>query len=202
MLNPCALLFKNGIGDNTAKLIEIIVAGRLIEPASELHTQEWAITRSGIFELIGKPAGPALFVASDGINCASGGVPWVDESHLYGILVTPGTFPTYLTTADAQLTTLASSFANGVDSLWDNGIKGNYWDKFREKHWFLCCNVALGIAIGIVVMIITLWNIYGKFKGTIYSMIIIGCIDIIGFHLMKKADQSFLKNHMSPQPEP
>lgn len=64
--------------------------------------------------------------------------------------------------------------------------KNNRWYKWRKKHWFLCYNIALAIALLIVVMIIVFMNIFGTFIGVLYSMLIIGCMDIIMIYLTKK----------------
>ena len=44
------------MSDDILAVIKTLVIGRLVEPASELHTWEWARTRSAVYELVGKPA--------------------------------------------------------------------------------------------------------------------------------------------------
>jgi transposase len=49
-------LKDRGVGESMLAVIEAIVIGRLVEPASERHTQDWAEKRSAVYELIGYPA--------------------------------------------------------------------------------------------------------------------------------------------------
>lgn len=45
-----------GVGESTRTVIEALVIGRLVEPASERHTREWAEKRSSVYEMTGYPA--------------------------------------------------------------------------------------------------------------------------------------------------
>jgi transposase len=54
-LNLYEFFSSRGIPGDTISLIESLVVGRLIEPASERHTKEWSQKRSAIFELTGNP---------------------------------------------------------------------------------------------------------------------------------------------------
>jgi len=47
---------ERGMGESMLAVVEAIVIGRLVEPASERHTREWAEKRSAVYELIGYPA--------------------------------------------------------------------------------------------------------------------------------------------------
>ena len=61
---------KNGIKYESLKIIKTVIFARLIEPASELHTYNWANNRSAIFELTGKPLQAGLtsfYMAADKI---------------------------------------------------------------------------------------------------------------------------------------
>lgn len=53
-------LIKKYMSEEVLSLIKTVVIGRLVEPASELHTWEWARERSAVYELAGKPAGASL----------------------------------------------------------------------------------------------------------------------------------------------
>ena len=44
-----------GISREVIPIIEAVIIGRLIEPASELHTRDWVENRSALFEIINKP---------------------------------------------------------------------------------------------------------------------------------------------------
>ena len=46
---------RHGVPDTVLPVIEAIVVGRLIEPASELHTFNWAEKRSALYDLSGPP---------------------------------------------------------------------------------------------------------------------------------------------------
>jgi len=54
------ILIQNGISKHLLPLIEALVVGRLVSPGSELHTWQWAMNRSAIFELTGNPLRPSL----------------------------------------------------------------------------------------------------------------------------------------------
>lgn len=54
-LNLNEFFISKGVSGDIISLIESLVAGRLIEPASERHTREWSQNRSAIFELTGDP---------------------------------------------------------------------------------------------------------------------------------------------------
>lgn len=49
------LLLAEGVSSHVLPIIEAIVIGRLVEPASELQTWDWADYRSAIYELAGTP---------------------------------------------------------------------------------------------------------------------------------------------------
>jgi hypothetical protein len=53
-------LLKNEMSEGVLAVIKTLVTGRLVEPASELHTWNWANDRSAVYELVGKPAGASL----------------------------------------------------------------------------------------------------------------------------------------------
>ena len=53
-------LIRKQMSEMSLALIKSLVIGRLVEPASELHTWEWARARSAVYELVGKPAGASL----------------------------------------------------------------------------------------------------------------------------------------------
>ena len=53
-------LIQNGISKHLLPLIEALVVGRLVSPGSELHTWQWAMNYSSIFELTGNPLRPSL----------------------------------------------------------------------------------------------------------------------------------------------
>lgn len=57
-INNC--LLSNGITPHAIPLIEAVVIGRLIEPASELHTREWVENRSSLYEFTGEPLRASL----------------------------------------------------------------------------------------------------------------------------------------------
>ena len=57
-INDC--LLSNGITPHAIPLIEAVVSGRLIEPASELHTREWVEHRSSLYEFTGEPLRASL----------------------------------------------------------------------------------------------------------------------------------------------
>lgn len=54
------IIKRNQVSDETLSVIKTLVIGRLVEPASELHTWGWAGDRSAVYELVGKPAGASL----------------------------------------------------------------------------------------------------------------------------------------------
>lgn len=54
------ILIQNGISKHLLPLIEALVVGRLVSPGSELHTWQWAMNGSAIFELAGNPLRPSL----------------------------------------------------------------------------------------------------------------------------------------------
>jgi len=70
-----------------------------------------------IYMITAKPAGPLVVTSKDGIN-AGMTAPWCNQSHMYGVATNPGTLPTDMTTSDANLTSLAGTFASGIDSFW------------------------------------------------------------------------------------
>jgi transposase len=49
------LLLSKGVSGNVLPIIETLVLGRLIFPASERQTREWAKSRSAVYELAGTP---------------------------------------------------------------------------------------------------------------------------------------------------
>lgn len=53
-------ILKKEISEGVLAVIKTLVIGRLVEPASELHTWNWAKDRSAVYELVGKPAGATL----------------------------------------------------------------------------------------------------------------------------------------------
>jgi len=57
-INDCLLV--NGISNYAIPLIKALVIGRLIEPASELHTREWVENRSALYEFTGEPLRASL----------------------------------------------------------------------------------------------------------------------------------------------
>ena len=59
-LNLNEFFSSRRISGDTISLIESLVVGRLIDPASERHTKEWSQKRSAIFELIGDPIKASL----------------------------------------------------------------------------------------------------------------------------------------------
>ncbi len=48
-------LISQGISKQQLSIIKALVIGRLIEPASELHTKNWVENRSALYELCGSP---------------------------------------------------------------------------------------------------------------------------------------------------
>lgn len=53
-------IIRKQMSEEVLSLIKTLVIGRLVEPASELHTWGWARDRSAVYELVGKPAGASL----------------------------------------------------------------------------------------------------------------------------------------------
>jgi len=64
-----------------------------------------------------RPAGPITVNSVDGIDAGTT-ISWANQSHMYGVATTPGTLPTDMTTSDAALTSLAGTFASGINSFW------------------------------------------------------------------------------------
>jgi len=69
---------SNGVSEHVTPIIESLVVGRLIEPASERHTKTWVENRSALYELTGFPlrrslnsyyrAGDKLYSLKDAIE--------------------------------------------------------------------------------------------------------------------------------------
>ncbi len=54
------LLIAEGVSTHTLPLIQALVIGRLVSPGSEVHTWNWALHRSAIYELTGPVLRPSL----------------------------------------------------------------------------------------------------------------------------------------------
>jgi len=63
-------------------------------------------------------SGNLTITTADGINAGTAGLTWVNQSHMYGVLATAGTFPAKLTTNGGTMTSLAGTFASGKPSFW------------------------------------------------------------------------------------
>jgi transposase len=50
-----AFFERHGVSKEVLPIIEAVIIGRLIEPASELHTRDWVEKRSALYELIDRP---------------------------------------------------------------------------------------------------------------------------------------------------
>ena len=55
-----AFLINARIPEKTIPILESLVIGRLVDPGSELYTQEWVEHRSSLFEIIGAPLRSSL----------------------------------------------------------------------------------------------------------------------------------------------
>ena len=54
------LLTGQGVSRHVLPLMEALVIGRLVDPGSEVHTWDWAVHRSALYELSGHPLRPSL----------------------------------------------------------------------------------------------------------------------------------------------
>jgi len=54
------LLIGRGVSAHVLPLMEALVVGRLVDPGSEVHTWDWAVHRSALYELTGQPLRPSL----------------------------------------------------------------------------------------------------------------------------------------------
>ena len=54
------LLIGQGVSEHVLPLMEALVIGRLVDPGSEVHTWQWAVHRSALYELTGQPLRPSL----------------------------------------------------------------------------------------------------------------------------------------------
>lgn len=54
------LLIGQGVSAHVLPLMEALVIGRLVDPGSEVHTWDWAVHRSALYELTGQPLRPSL----------------------------------------------------------------------------------------------------------------------------------------------
>lgn len=54
------LLIGQGVSTHVLPLMEALVIGRLVDPGSEVHTWDWAVHRSALYELTGQPLRPSL----------------------------------------------------------------------------------------------------------------------------------------------
>lgn len=59
-LNINELLISEGISEYTLPLMQALVVGRLVSPGSEVHTWNWAVHRSALYELTGPALHPSL----------------------------------------------------------------------------------------------------------------------------------------------
>lgn len=54
------VLIGQGVSEHVLPLMEALVIGRLVDPGSEVHTWDWAVHRSALYELTGQPLRPSL----------------------------------------------------------------------------------------------------------------------------------------------
>ena len=59
-LQVTELLIGQGVSAHVLPLMEALVIGRLVDPGSEVHTWNWAVHRSALYELTGQPLRPSL----------------------------------------------------------------------------------------------------------------------------------------------